>query len=234
MFAAPAAADERSDEQLIDAFARIAFGNEFERVADPRLAKWVQPVRYAMFGAAALEDGDREFLDRHMARLAALTKLDMRPALERDGANFRVLFVNQADYREAIDRQLSASRKHLLPRFAATNCIGLLRRHRATHAIEIATVIIPVDSARLKGLLGACIAEETTQVLGLLNDSDELPDSLFNDRGEARDLTPLDELLLRILYHPKLGPGMRPDEALGAAREVLPEIRREAARATLP
>ncbi len=226
---APAATAERTDREVIDAFVQIAFGNEFERIADPRLAKWLQPLLYVVVETEPLAAHERGYLAGHMARLAALTRLDMRAVEDRVAANFEILLVAQSDYETAVERRLAPSRRHLLTRFAATNCIGFLRRHRWTHEIRSATVIIPVDSARKKDLLTACIAEETTQVLGLLNDSDQLADSLFNDHGDARDLTPLDELLLQILYHPKLAPGMRPDEARAALPDVLREIRRATA-----
>lgn len=107
---------------------------------------------------------------------------------------------------------------------ASTACLGFLRHHRATFAIKFAVAIIPVERARARGLMRSCIAEETTQVLGLLNDA-EVPGTLFNDAGDARDLTPLDEMLVRLLYHPSLRPGMRRAEALEAARRALPSLR---------
>jgi hypothetical protein len=160
-----------------------------------------------------------------MARLARLTGLEVAPAASWPEANFVVLFVSEDRYRATIERYVARSRRHLLPRFLTTACLGLLRHDRATFEIEDAVAIIPLDRARARGLVTSCIAEETTQVLGLLNDSDEVPGSLFNDQGAARDLTPLDELMLRLLYHPRLRAGMRRPEALEIAREVLPALR---------
>ncbi len=224
--AAPAAAEGPGAAQVLDAFARIAFGNEYEADHDPRLQKWTEPVRYRIGEIAPLDEAERAFLYRHLHRLERLTGLDVAPAPWREEANFLVLFVPEARYAETIERYIAPARRHLLPRFAGTACLGLLRNHRVTHAIVQAVAIIPIDRARDRGLAMSCIAEETTQILGLLNDSDDVPDTLFNDKSNARDLTPLDEMMVRLLYHPRLLPGMKPAEALGIAREVLPELLR--------
>lgn len=223
--AAPVAASEPpAPEAVLEAFSRIAFGNEYVAEADPRLQKWVQPIRWRAYEAVPLEPAEREFLERHIARLARLTGREFAPAESWPEANFIVYFVSESQYEAAIERHLAPARRHLLARLAATACLGVQRNHRVTHALEYALAIIPVERARARGLVTSCIAEETTQLLGLPNDSDAVPDTLFNDKSAARDLTPLDELLVRLLYHPHLVTGMRRAEALAVAREVLPGI----------
>jgi hypothetical protein len=214
-----------SDAAVLDAFARIAFGNEYVAEPDPRLQKWAQPIRWRSYEYLPLEESERAFLEAHIARLARLTGLAIAPAASWPEANLVILFVSEDRYAATIERYVGRGRRYLMPRFAATSCLGLLRHDRASFEIEDAVAIIPLDRARARGLVVSCIAEETTQVLGLLNDSDAVPGSLFNDRGTARDLTPLDELMLRLLYHPRLRAGMRRAEALAVAREVLPELR---------
>ena len=220
----PAAAEPPADSAVLDAFSKIAFGNEFVAEANPRLHKWVQPIRWRAYEFVPLAEDERAFLERHMARLARLTGHDFAPAPTWPESNFLILFVSEDRYAAAIDRYLAPHRKHMLSRLARTACLGILRNHRTTFAIEFAVAIVPVERARARGLMGSCIAEETTQLLGLLNDSDA-PGTLFNDAGDARDLTPLDEMLVRLLYDPSLRPGMARDEALAAARAALPRMR---------
>ena len=221
---AAARADAPSDAAILDAFAKIAFGGEYEAKPDPRLQKWAQPIRWRAYEALPLAVDERAFLERHMARLARLTGLEFAPAPTWPEANFLILFVSEDRYEATIERYLAPARRHLLGRLAATACLGLQRHHRASFEIELAVAIIPVERARGRGLMNSCVAEETTQVLGLPNDA-EIPGTLFNDSGDARDLTPLDEMLVRLLYDPALKPGMRRDEALAAARAVLPRLR---------
>jgi hypothetical protein len=218
-------AEAPDDRTVLDAFGRIAFGSEYVADPDPRLQKWTRPIRWRSYEYLLLETEERRFLDAHIARLARLTGLEIAQAESWPEANLAVLFVPEHRYAAMIERYLARGRRHLLPRLAGTTCLGLLRHDRSSHEIEDAVVIIPLDRARARGLATACIAEETTQVMGLLNDSDEVPGTLFNDRGTALDLTPLDELMLRLLYHPRLAAGMRRGEALAVAREVLPALR---------
>jgi len=224
--AMPARTEPLSAERVLDAFSRIAFGNEHEPEADPRLQKWVSPIRWRAYEAVPLTAAERAFFHRHIARLARLTGLEFTPAESWPEANFVIYFVEDSGYEAALGRHLAPSRRHLLPRLAAATCVGVQRNDRITHAIEYAMAIIPVERARARGLLEACIAEETTQLLGLPNDSEGVADTLFNDVGGARDLTPLDEMLVRLLYHRRLQPGMRRPEALSAAGGVLPGLLR--------
>ena len=59
----------------------------------------------------------------------------------------------------------------------------------------------------------SCIHEEITQGLGLANDSPLARPSIFNDDEEFALLTPMDELMLKMLYSPRLSAGMTETEA---------------------
>jgi hypothetical protein len=73
----------------------------------------------------------------------------------------------------------------------------------------------------------SCVHEEMAQAMGLPNDSPEARPSLFNDSLEFAFLTDHDEILLRMLYDPRLTPGM----TVAAARPLLPAIARDAVAA---
>ena len=60
--------------------------------------------------------------------------------------------------------------------------------------------------------------------MGLPNDSPEARPSLFNDSLEFAFLTEHDEILLRMLYDPRLRPGM----SIAEAGPLLPAIARDA------
>jgi len=70
----------------------------------------------------------------------------------------------------------------------------------------------------------SCVHEEMAQAMGLPNDSPEARPSLFNDSLEFAFLTEHDEILLRMLYDPRLRPGM----TVAEARPLLPGIARDA------
>ena len=70
-------------------------------------------------------------------------------------------------------------------------------------------------------LLDACIEEELSQVMGVLNDDEQVRPSIFNDDQEFALLTDHDTQLLRMLYDPRIKPGMSPDEAMPIIRDIL-------------
>ena len=88
-------------------------------------------------------------------------------------------------------------------------------------------VIIPVDRARARGKLPACVVEELTQVLGLPNDSEKVFPSVFNDRSIDDFLTGLDVLLLKMLYDPRIKPGMDETTVRPLLREISAELVRD-------
>src|SRR5262245_27057402 len=131
-----AAAESPSDTAILDAFGKIAFGDELMADPDPRLQKWVQPIRWRTYEYVPLTDDERAFLDRLVGRLARLTGLDIAPAPSWPEANLVILFVSEDRYPAMIERYLAPNRRHLLARLAATSCMGLPRHHKLTFAIE--------------------------------------------------------------------------------------------------
>jgi hypothetical protein len=69
-----------------------------------------------------------------------------------------------------------------------------------------------------------CIAEEITQSLGLAADTGYLPDSIYNDSSARQRIAPWDELMVRILYHPSLRPGMTIAEARPLIRRIIARL----------
>jgi hypothetical protein len=96
-------------------------------------------------------------------------------------------------------------------------------RTNLNNEIVAANVVIPIDHALSNGLLPACIVEETTQVLGLPNDSDWINPSIANDKSLYDLLTGLDYIMLKILYDSRLKPGM----PLKLSRPIIRKIIRE-------
>jgi len=87
-------------------------------------------------------------------------------------------------------------------------------------SIRKAVIVIPVDRARAKAKLPSCIVEELTQILGLINDSDKVFPSIFNDNSIDEELSPHDIRLLELLYHPRVKAGMSRDQVIPIIREL--------------
>ena len=53
-----------------------------------------------------------------------------------------------------------------------------------------------------------CLSEELIQAFGLLNDTDDVPYTVFNDNRDSREFTRFDLHLLRMLADSRIRPGM--------------------------
>lgn len=105
-------------------------------------------------------------------------------------------------------------------------CVGVLLEQRRTGPQEGRRGAFVLIKAETQGLLRlACLHEEFTQTLGLINDGAEVRPSIFNDDQEFAALTRHDELLLRILYDPRLRVGMTAEEGMPIVRRIVSEMK---------
>lgn len=76
-----------------------------------------------------------------------------------------------------------------------------------------------------------CIAQEMTQPLGLYGDLDSplgsRQDTVFASYGGSLQLTPADRSLIKILYDPRLFPGMSRDHTMNVVRQIVAEMEAE-------
>lgn len=223
----PASPARLGDAAITQHFLTIAFGREYAQSPAKHLAKWQGPIRYAIArwtgGPAAAKA--EVALHRQMRQLSALTGLTITPTTLFK-ANFLIGLTSERLFAWQVKRALAGANKSLGTEIANANCVGFFGQHPQTRAIVSARVIIPVDRAARRGLLERCVAEETSQVLGLPNDADGGVRSVFNDADTSGTLSPLDRLFVALLYHPSLTAGMDRSETRRAIRQILPALRR--------
>ena len=224
--------------QLIENFINIAlydeytaFGGTYVAQTQPsRLRRWAEPVRLGVeFGASV--PGPQRATD--MATIAAyagqLSAASRHPVqLIESGANFNVLIVNENERRAlgprlaqlvpGIDAASVSTITNLAP---STFCVVFAFSEGASPAYRRAVAVIRAEHP--DALRRSCLHEELAQGMGLANDSPHARPSIFNDDEEFALLTRHDELLLRLLYDPRLTPGMT--EA--TARPIVTTIARE-------
>ena len=224
---------------LAENFIRIAFYDEFaERggrlvaaSSENRLHRWEEPVRVAVeFGAsvpAAQRAADRAVVAGYVSRLSALTGLPMRMTGWR--ANHTVLFLN-SDERSAAATRIAAlapatgeaAVRSVVEMPADTYCtVFAFTAGRSAIYSRALTVIRGELPERLRL---ACIHEELAQSLGLVNDWPRARPSIFNDNEEFALLTRQDELMLKMLYDPRLKPGMTLAEARPIVEAMAAEL----------
>lgn len=83
-------------------------------------------------------------------------------------------------------------------------------------------IIIPNETSGV--LRRSCIEEEFAHAFGPSADFEDARPSIFNDDQEFALLTVHDQMLLRILYDPRLRAGMSEQEALPILRRIVAEI----------
>ena len=231
-----------TSETLFRNFERIVFFQEFRRSGGSiqagdnragRMSRWAGPVRIsAEFGPTVpetIKSKDSERIASFATRLGRVSGHSIAPA-RRGTGNFVVLVAGQDDarfvakrLRETIPRISAADIQFftMLPR--SFYCIVFaVSNGRAPHEYSRAVALIRAEQPDL--MRQACIHEELAQGLGLPNDSPEARPSIFNDDDEFALLTSHDELLLKMLYDPRLSPGMSLEEARPIVRLLSQEV----------
>ncbi|WP_172328195.1 DUF2927 domain-containing protein [Mangrovicoccus sp. HB161399] len=213
-----------SPEELARDFMAIAMKSEYSlksgtisRSGDSvPLRRWETPVRIGVqFGAsvgAGQQDADMAAIRSVAARLARASGHPV--GLAGSGANFHVLILNDRERRNAgpLLRELAptmsrAAQNAILNMKPNIFCmvVAIPGRSPSDGYREAVSVIRAEHSPAMRK---SCMEEELAQGMGLPNDSREAWPSIFNDDEEFAVLTRHDELLLRMLYHDSLHPGM--------------------------
>ncbi|MDW6003824.1 DUF2927 domain-containing protein [Vibrio mangrovi] len=207
-----------------NAFFHVALNHEFASHGKHRLAKWNQPLRI-WFQHDVGEQPLHEKLARlHLTQLEQLTHLPFHIVSQRADANFIWYFTRQSLWQKIVREELGAT---ALKNTHGSVCMFGVSVNAATQEITHATVIIPVDQAREHGKLLSCIIEESTQALGLFNDSEQAYPSVFNDRTPDDFLSPLDIILLELLYEPSLRPGMNQKSLEPLLKQLLEQYQQQ-------
>ncbi|MBD3612109.1 MAG: DUF2927 domain-containing protein [Hydrogenovibrio crunogenus] len=217
LLAATSNTDWQNIKYIERAFIEVALKNEY-RQTDMRLIKWGVPIRY-QFSYLGLPNNP--FIENlavtHLKQLHTITNHPINQATAGQSANLQIIFTKDQHYQEAIHRYIQKESKALSRK---SNCSASFQLNRQ-HEIIGANVVIPVDYVMSRGLLPACIVEETTQIMGLPNDSDWVFPSIANDKSQLDLLTGLDYILLKLLYSPSLKPGMNLQQIRPILRSLL-------------
>ncbi|CAH8213570.1 DUF2927 domain-containing protein [Vibrio aestuarianus] len=205
------------------AFVQVALRNEYNAGKYP-LVKWTQPVKIWVqhdVPDKALHD---ELVDLHIQHLALVTQHPIYRVSNRDEANVTWIFTKEAKWDNEVATHIGKSSLGVLN---SAICIANYTTDIDTHEIIKAVIIIPVDKAHERGKLLACIVEEITQVLGLPNDSQQAYPSIFNDETPEELLSPLDVILLSMLYDKRLKTGMQEKEVKSVIQSILKEYEQQ-------
>ncbi len=209
----------QSVDRLVTNFDLIVFHTEFGPTPEPRVRKWTSPVRVYIDSRAGDAKIQRELTATHMLLLQKLTALDIGYTRNLAEANIVIVFERQKRLIRTVNQYLTEPIRDEKALHGSL-CFGVYAAN-GDFQITRAVIGIPSDAAPSFGKLPACIIEELTQVMGLPNDSDQVYPSIFNDHSPDDFLTEQDETLIRLLYDPRLVPGMDRTTALDKVRAIL-------------
>ncbi|MDR5652062.1 DUF2927 domain-containing protein [Ruixingdingia sedimenti] len=225
--------------QLVDNFVRIALYDEYvgrggtltARQQPAALRRWERPVRIGVRFGASVPAEDRARDRAQVAAYAArLARASGHPVSFVDqGANYWLYIVGETE-RKGYGPEWAA----LFPGLTPDDLLPVTQMPMSTFCMVLAisdgespvyTGGLAVIRAELPDLLRlSCIHEELAQGLGLANDSPVARPTIFNDDEEFALLTRHDELLLKMLYDPRLRPGMREAEARPVLERIAPGL----------
>ena len=208
---------------LAENFAAIALSEEM-RVENGRvlpgkalitLRRWQGPIRFGVhFGDTVPEEiraGDRVFIEAYVRRLARITGHPM--SVTNSNTNFDIVILHE-DQRLAVNPILQRAgvvpSRGMIDAIAGMSrndyCAVLTEDRKNDGVISNALAIVRAEHSEMMRRM--CFHEEIAQGLGLFNDSPRARPSIFNDDEEFGRLTTHDEMLLKILYDPRMRPGM--------------------------
>lgn len=198
---------------IANAFTAVVHGREYE-AGSFVLSRWPGEIKFHIH--EGIQDPQAvSLIEMHLSQLGDISgrRFTKAPAAE---ARLEIFLTRQRDWRTLVTDRLGAR--------AAANLHGavcLANYSAPGGVITAAQVFIPVDQARMQGKLVSCVVEEITQIMGLPNDSEAVFPSIFNDRTPDDLLTPLDWVLIKLLYHPDLAPGMTASQSAVAVKTLL-------------
>lgn len=217
-------------------FEQIALYNEYDSNfrgpgGPSPLRRWETPVRIeVIFGSGvppSQRQSDSAYIQSYASRLARATG---HPIGTSGAPNFIVVIAGEDDRSDALAQAARRVPGISPSSLDALNGMGrdiycvvaAFGRGTGDNVYSAAVAVIRAENPELLRL--SCIHEEIAQGLGLPNDSPAARPSIFNDDDEFALLTRHDEALLRILYDPRLTPGMTADEARPIVRQIAREL----------
>ncbi|MBD3775561.1 MAG: DUF2927 domain-containing protein [Thiotrichales bacterium] len=211
--------DWRNPLYVERAFIEIALKKEY-RQTDMRLHKWQAPILYQFEYHTPYKNKNRmteRMFDAHFEHLHRITGHPIRRAKKGEYANLTIVLTQDKLYKRDIEHYTRQAPNGLE---RDSHCIAHYQTDN-TGAIDYANIILPLDHVVSRGLLATCVVEESTQIMGLPNDSDWVNPSIANDKSKIEFLTGLDYTLLKILYSNELQPGMPLKESRPKIRALI-------------
>lgn len=220
-FSSPAksANESFSMEEIMDGFEKTVFGLEYRSWSwRPYLVKkFTRPVHFYVHNLSARDRRKtvNRFVKEIGKRVGGLTTAITN---DRASANFEVYVVDRVQYEPVVRKDIYKNDRARVP----GRC--LVRVVSGRNGIKRSAAVIVSDEGEF--LFRRCLVEELLQGLGPMNDDAALTHSVFNDSSRHSRFTVFDQLILNMLYDPRIRPGMSKQQT----KDILPIVARDARR----
>lgn len=193
-------------EDLLLYFNEVCLDSEFTNGGDPtRVQKWIQPIQYAIEGDPT--DEDLEVLEGFVQWLNTVEGFPSIGLSDTpENANLRIHFTNQENLLDILGSDYA-------------DVDGGVTFWYENDEIFDEVICIRTDLDQY--LRNSVILEEIYNGLGPVQDTLLRSDSIiYQEYSEPQSLTETDELILKLLYHPRILCGMDAQDCENVIREL--------------
>lgn len=193
-------------EDVILYFNEVVLDAEFVEGGDPsRLQRWEEPIFYTIYGEPTKED-----LQTLYDFTVWLNNIESFPGIYETqhpmDANLTIHFCTQDELLDIMGSNY-------------TGVDGAVTFWYQNDEIYSATICYRTDLDQY--LRNSVILEEIYNGLGPVQDTALRPDSIiYSEFSQPQSLTEMDELILKLLYHPQLQCGMNAEECEAVIRQL--------------
>jgi hypothetical protein len=213
---------EFSNDEIKDGLFKTAFRAELQFGRhEERIRKFDEPVRVFVDnrGAATRTADIAAIVQDIRTRIA---RIDFAITSDRREANLLVTLVPARDFAQTIRSRYGLAAAKAIHNSLHPECLSGIAKDKS-YRIRRAEVILPADAEEFR--FYDCAYEELLQSLGLINDDNSVPWTMFNDDVQMGFFDVYDQYLINILYDPRIRPGMTKAEVEALLPEVLPTVR---------
>jgi hypothetical protein len=212
-----------TDAEITQGLFKIAFGAELHVAGRvERIRKYAKPVR--VFVDSRAQPDRRGELARVVADIRERVRhLDISVTEDRGAGNVFVALVRDKEIGNTIRELFGGARARRIQRSLEPQCLSGFSKD-SNYRIEQSYVILAADVDDFVFI--DCAYEELLQSLGPINDDPSVPWTMFNDDVQKGFFGIYDQLLLNILYDPRVRPGATRREVRALLPKILPDVRR--------
>ncbi|WP_067095883.1 DUF2927 domain-containing protein [Marinomonas atlantica] len=209
-------------QYIQDSFKVIALQREYDTSKPARLVRWQKPIMLYFESEQGDSKLQARLLSTHAQHLSRITGVPIYFSSTRNNADIFAIFTSRENMENKVRRYIGDP-KTVRRALDEAVCLGNFGVNRAGE-IQRGVIIIPVNYARQRARLLDCVVEEITQLMGLPNDSNKVYPSIFNDISSDIYLSPLDFILLKMLYSPRFKAGMSSAQVEQALPSVMDDL----------